>query len=158
MFSISSSEPKQLKALKDFKGTAICIVSLSSFLNAASCEEAIRTCMQTVNGPRIVLIVVSIKLCSANQITFCRQFVDKELSSIQESFNNNPMSKTILPSIMLLLHVPADQLHLRSSYQSIPLNGWSSHYVDSFRLNDDLSDEMEGRKSPVYTGPGGIES
>jgi hypothetical protein len=37
-----------------------------------------------------------------------------------------------LPSVVLLLHVPADQLHSRACYQTIPLNGWSAIYVDAF--------------------------
>jgi hypothetical protein len=37
-----------------------------------------------------------------------------------------------LPSIVFLLHVPADQLHQRPCYQTIPLNGWSAIYVDAF--------------------------
>ena len=68
-------------------------------------------------------------------MTFVRQVIDKEMArcvSYHSGSESHDGEYSSLPSVVLLLHVPADQLHSRPCYQTIPLNGWSAIYVDAF--------------------------
>lgn len=133
-FVLSSGDQAMLDEVKSYDGIGVCLLQLSAFQNGISCEQAIRASMSTLNGPRLLLVVADMKICSTNQVTFCRVAVDKELS--QQTQPNALDSQVILPMVTFLLHVPADQLQLRSCYQTIPLNNWSAVYVDSFSASD----------------------
>ena len=68
-------------------------------------------------------------------MTFARHVVDECMTryvSQQIEGQSEESCFSVLPRIVFLLHVPADQLQLRPCYQTIPLNGWSAIYVDAF--------------------------
>lgn len=76
-------------------------------------------------------------------MTFARHIVDECMTRCAAHQMEGQSEETdfqVLPRIIFLLHVPADQLHLRPCYQTIPLNGWSAIYVDAFAFSDDLAD------------------
>ena len=83
-------------------------------------------------------------------MTFARHVVDECIArcvSQQIEGQSEESCFSVLPSIVFLLHVPADQLQLRPCYQTIPLNGWSAIYVDAFC--DGLL-EADGRGAEAY--------
>lgn len=133
-FALSSADQTQLEVVEDFVGIAVCVIQLSAFQTSVACEQAIRASMSTKRGPRLVLVVADMKMCSTSQITFCRMVMDNQLSLLAQSCCQD--QSTILPMMVLLLHVPVDQLQLRPCYQTIPLNNWSAVYVDAFSHSD----------------------
>eukprot|EP01039_Chlorochromonas_danica_P009047 gene9047-9983_t len=140
-FTVSSSDDFSLKTIRSCKDLALCIFQLSAFKSGGSCEKALRACLSTNSGQRVLLLVADMMICTTNQITFCKQIVDAEISYLREEMPHL-REKRELPEVIFVLHVPSNQLVLRPCYQTIPLNGWSSVYVDSFSLFE--SSEEDG--------------
>jgi hypothetical protein len=71
--------------------------------------------------------------------------IDKEMEKCvthQYESESGENSFAVLPMVIFLLHISADQLQLRPCYQTIPLNGWSAIYVDAF---DDVPLQSDGK-------------
>lgn len=139
-----------LQQQNDLKG--LTIIQLSSFKTGSSCEIVLRSSIKLLSSQsRLIVVVADMKVCKTSQLTFARHVVDSEISELRirleeaagmstttdtDAVNNGlPPIVTSLPAIIFLLHIPADQLVMRSCYQTIPLNDWRSTYIDSFHYD-----------------------
>jgi hypothetical protein len=146
------------------------LFQLSSFRSGASCEHALREFFKLpCCSNRLLLVVADMKVCKPNLLTFVRHVVDSALGELQLQLkeDNNIVivqrflstsaasaaavenehtvlnATRILPSVMFLLHIPADLLPMRTCYQTIPLNEWQSIYIDAFSFQNAPLESLE---------------
>lgn len=129
---------------------SLTIFQLSSFRTSGSeSDAAISACFE-FNEDSTFLLVAYMKEVTSGQITSVRRRIDE----LMDQRKNNRENYTFkMPKIIFLLHMSADQTNLRSCYQTIPLNDWTSTYIDSFCSDENLfkSSSLIEDDSTTYT-------
>ena len=125
-------------------GTAkVVVFPLASFRTSNACEQSLRSCMNlstsstSLAGQVVLLVVADMRQCGSRHVTAARRFVDEGFVQL------NGSSQAVLLVVVFILHVPPQRLQLRSCYQTIPINGWSSVYVDNFSTQVKLINEVD---------------
>eukprot|EP01041_Mallomonas_annulata_P001672 gene1672-3231_t len=124
--SIASPSP-----INDTIQSTIWILPLAGYTSSQTFAIALHSCLLK---PNVVILIADMKRCLPSQITFARHVVDEVIAL--ETNKQSYMDK--LPSVIFLVHIPTEQLHLKVSYQMLPIQGWTSTYVDAF--SDGISD------------------
>ena len=123
------------------RSAKVLVLPLASFRTSNACEQSLRSCMNLAtgsaeSGDQIVLLVVAdMRQCGSRHVTAARRFVDEGFVHLYGNSQAPPLV------VIFILHVPPQRLQLRSCYQTIPINGWSSVYVDNFSTQVKLTDK-----------------